>query len=283
MMSIQAHLFGKTGRRVTCVGLGGEGVLRTYGRAPEAEAVIDEAMNAGITYFDSANAYAGSEGYYGAYYGSHPGARRNVFQTSKSAERDKAGALAELENTLKTMHIDHLDLWQIHDVRTQEDVDAIEAPGGALEAFVEAKKAGRTKYIGVTGHHDPSILKYAVEHWPVDSVLLPVNPAEGALGGFIDGVMTAARDRGIAVIGMKIMGHSGYISPEAGITPELLIRYALSQGVTVAIVGCSTPEEVRTLASVGHDFMPIEPQEQRALVEAFKPYAKRLAYYRGVF
>jgi aryl-alcohol dehydrogenase-like predicted oxidoreductase len=283
MMSIQAHLFGKTGRRVTCVGLGGEGVLRTYDRAPEAEAVIDEAMNAGITYFDSANAYAGSEGYYGAYYGSHPGTRGNVFQTSKSAERDKESALAELENTLKTMHIDHLDLWQIHDVRTQEDVDAIEAPGGALEAFVEAKKAGRTRYIGVTGHHDPSILKYAVEHWPVDSVLLPVNPVEGALGGFIDGVMTAALDRGIAVIGMKIMGHSGYISPETGITPELLLRYALSQGITVAIVGCSTPGEVRTLASVGHDFMPVEPQEQGALIEAFKPYAKRLAYYRGVF
>lgn len=265
------------------VGLGGEGVLRTYRRTSEALAVIGEAMADGIMYFDSANAYAGSEGYYGEYYREHPDARSKIFQTSKSADRTKEGALAELDNTLKTMHTDYLDLWQIHDVRTQEDVDEIEAPGGALEAFIEAKKSGKVKHIGVTGHHDPSILKYAVENWPVESVLLPVNPVEGALGGFIDGVVTAAHDRGIAIIGMKIMGHSGYISYETGITPELLLRYALSQGITVAIVGCSTPEEVHTLASVGRDFTLMDSQEQQALVKAFKPYAKKLAYYRGVF
>jgi hypothetical protein len=82
---------------------------------------------------------------------------------------------------------------------------------------------------------------------------------------------------------MKIMGHSGYISPESGVTPEILLRYALSQGITVAIVGCSTPDEARTLADVGRNFTPMEPQEQRALVETFKPEARRLAYYRGVF
>jgi aryl-alcohol dehydrogenase-like predicted oxidoreductase len=258
-------------------------VLRTYDKTPEAIKVIDAAMKQGITYFDSANAYAGSEGYYGAYYARYPDSRKSVFQTSKSAERNKEKALAELENTLRTMRTDHLDLWQIHDVRTKEDIDAIEAPGGALDAFIEAKKAGKAKYIGVTGHHDPSVLKYAVENWPVDSVLLPVNPVEGALGGFTDGVITAARDRGIAVIGMKIMGHSGYISPEDGVTAELLLRYALSQGITVAIVGCSTPDEARALADTGRDLVPLEPQEQLALVEKFKPYARRLAYYRGTF
>ncbi len=283
LSKIGTHAFGHTGRKVSMVGLGGEGVLRTYDKTPEAVKVIDAAMKQGITYFDSAKAYAGSEGYYGAYYSRYPEAREHVFQTSKSAEREKENALAELDNTLRTMHTDHLDLWQIHDVRTQEDIDAIEAPGGALEAFTEAKGSGKVKHIGVTGHHDPSILKYAVENWPVDSVLLPINPVEGALGGFTDGVLSAAREKGIATIGMKIMGHSGYISPESGVTPELLLRYALSQGITVAIVGCSTPDEARTLADVGRDFAPMEPQEQRALVETFKPYATRLAYYRGVF
>lgn len=281
-MEIETHFFGKTNRRVTMVGLGGEGVLRTHDRTREALAVIGEAMGEGITYFDSANAYAGSEGYYGEYYREHSGSRAKVFQTSKSADRTKEGALAELQNTLVTMRTDHLDLWQIHDIRTQEDIDEIEAPAGALEAFVEAKKAGKVKHIGVTGHHDPDILKYAVENWPVESVLLPVNPVEGSLGGFMDGVVTSARDRGIAVVGMKILGHSGYISPETGVTPELLLRYALSQGITVAIVGCSTPEEVRTLAEAGRSFQPMEPGEQRALVDAFKPYARKLAYYRGV-
>jgi aryl-alcohol dehydrogenase-like predicted oxidoreductase len=280
-MDINTHLFGKTGRAVTIVGLGGEGVLRTYGRTREAVEVIDEAVKQGIAYFDCAQAYAGSEGYYGHYWPDHTDARARVFQASKSASRDYEGAMADLDNTLKTMGIEYLDLWQIHDVRTREDIDEIEAKGGALEAFLEAKRSGRVKHIGVTGHHDPAILTYCVENWPVESVMMPVNPVEGALGGFLDGTMPAARAKGLATIGMKVMGHAGYIAPESGITPEVLLRYALSQGVTVAIVGCFDPQEVRTLADAGKSFRPMDPEEQRGLVNAFAPYARRLAYYRG--
>ncbi len=283
MMDIRTHQFGNTNHSVTIVGLGGEGVLRTYGRVLEAVAVIDEAVKQGITYFDCAQAYAGSEGYYGHYWPSHPEIRAKIFQASKSASRDYEGAWADLDNTLKTMGIDWLDLWQIHDVRAQEDVDEIEAKGGALEAFLEAKKSGKVKHIGVTGHHDPAILTYCVEHWPVESVMMPVNPVEGALGGFLDGTLPAAKKKGLVVIGMKILGHSGYIAPQSGITPELLLHYALSQGITVAIVGCSSPSEVRTLADAGRKFKPMGPESQRKLLDGFAPYAQRLAYYRGTF
>jgi len=163
MMDIQTHPFGKTHLNVTIVGLGGEGVLRTFGRTQEAVAVIDEAARQGITYFDSARAYAGSEGYYGHYWPGHPDLRAKMFQASKSASRDYEGAMADLDGTLKTMGIEYLDLWQIHDVRTRGDIDEIEAEDGALEAFMEAKTSGRVKHIGVTGHHDPAILTYCVE------------------------------------------------------------------------------------------------------------------------
>ena len=106
------------------------------------------------------------------------------------------------------MGLERLDLWQIHDIRTREDIEEVEAPGGALEAFVEARDAGMVRFIGVTGHHAPKILEYAVRNWPVDSVLMPVNPAEAVLGGFLDRVMAAAKDRGLAVIGMKTLGAS---------------------------------------------------------------------------
>ncbi|HTX43267.1 MAG TPA: aldo/keto reductase, partial [Methanocella sp.] len=172
------------------------------------------------------------------------------------------------------------DLWQIHDVRTREDIGEIEAGDGALKAFMEAKRSGRVKHIGVTGHHDPAILTYCVESWPVESVMMPVNPVEGALGGFLDGTMPAAREGGLAVIGMKVLGHSGYISPD--VPPELLLRYALSQGITVAIVGCSSPSEVRTLADTGKNFTPLDPEEERKLVGLFAPDARRLAFYRGI-
>lgn len=262
--------------------MGGEGILRTYGRASEAMAVIEEAAYQGINYFDSARAYSGSEGYYGEFWSEHSSLRPSVFQTSKSASRDKEGANGDLVHTLTTMGLDRIDLWQIHDVRTSEDLESIEGRNGALQAFIEAKDAGMTRFIGVTGHYDPAILEYAATRWPVDSILIPVNPLEAAIGGFLDKVLEAAVDRGVAVIGMKVLGASNFISEEAGITPKMLIRFALSQNITTAIVGCSSPQEVRTLAEAGREFEPMSAEEQERLVVAFRPHARKLAFYRGV-
>ncbi len=273
--------FGETNQRVTIVGLGGEGVLRTFGHETEAQAVIVKALTEGITYFDSAQAYAGSEAYYGLVWPKQPHLRTTIFQASKSASRDRAGAWADLERTLAAMHIRHLDLWQIHDVRTHTELAAIAGPGGALEAFVEAKRQGKTRFIGITGHHDPAILAAAINDWPIDSVMMPVNPVEGVLGGFLD-LIPLAKKKGIAVIGMKVLGAGHYIVPELETTPELLIRYALSHEVTVAIVGCSRPEEVMALARAGRAFTKFSPEELTEIEDMFHPYAKRLAFYRGV-
>ncbi|MDY0042500.1 MAG: aldo/keto reductase [Desulforhabdus sp.] len=279
---ISKRAFGKTGVQVTCVGLGGEGILRTYGQNDAAEAVIREAVKGGITYFDSANAYAGSEGYYGLIWPKQPEHRERSFQASKSAQRDRQGALSDLDRTLNRMGIKHLDLWQIHDVRTHQDLDRIAAPGGALEAFITARSSGKARFIGVTGHHDPEVLTRAVKEWPVDAVMMPINPVEANLGGFMDTTLPAARQRGIAVIGMKILGASHYLSSEAGITADLLIRFALSHPLSVAIVGCSNRKEVQTLAAAGRDRQPLDNEQIRQMTEIFRPYSKRLAYYRGV-
>ena len=273
--------FGSGQRQVSIVGLGGEGVLRTFGRETEARTVIRQAVSQGITYFDSARVYSDSEVYYGSVWQDDPALRASIFQTSKSASRDKAGALADLHSTLQRLHTTYLDLWQIHDVRTEEDLLAISGPGGALEAFVEAKKNGLVRAIGVTGHHDPAVLTRAVQEWPVDAVLLPVNPVEDVLGGFLTRTLAAARQKGIAVIGMKILGAGHFILPELGVTPELLIRYALSSGITVAIVGCATAEEARTLAAAAAQPL-LSEQERSRLQHIFQPYAARLAFYRGV-
>ena len=282
-MAIATRLFGKTGPAISQVGLGGEGVLRTFGRGQEAKAVIEEAAVQGITYFDTAPAYSGSQSYYGTFWRSHYPLRASIFQTSKSAERSYDRARADLKDSLRTLGLDRLDLWQIHDVRSSRDIEEIEGPGGALQAFVEAKESGVVSFLGVTGHHDPKILLYAVENWPVDSVLLPVNPAEAVLGGFLDRVMPAAMDRGLAVIGMKVLGASHYISPQHGVTAELLLRFALSRQISTAIVGCSSPAEVAGLAETGRRFQPLSDGEEKMLLEVFRPHARRMAYYRGVF
>jgi aryl-alcohol dehydrogenase-like predicted oxidoreductase len=272
---------GRLGREISVVGLGGEGVLRTYDRDKEAQSVIHEALRQGITYCDCARVYSDSERYYGEVWKSNPELRSSIFQTSKSASRDRDGALNDLSVSLQRLGTDHLDLWQIHDVRTDEDFARISGPGGALEAFISAKEAGTVKNIGVTGHHDPRILSKAVEQWPVDTVLMPVNPVEEVIGGFLSDTLPKAKEKGIAVIGMKVLGAGHYLFPGRGITADLLIRYALSCDITLAIVGCSSPQEVRELSAAA-DLPLLSDSEKEKITELFSPHARELAFYRGV-
>lgn len=274
-------LLGSTGRTVTRFGLGGEGVLRTQACEAEADRVIDAALAAGVSYFDSAHAYADSEAYYGRRWASDPEARARVFITSKSACRDAAGARRDLALTLQRLRVEHIDLWQIHDVRKVGELAQLTRPGGALEAFLEAKAAGTVRHIGVTGHHDPEVLLKAVRELPVETVLLPVNPAEGALGGFLSAVIPEARRRKMGVIGMKVFGQGMLL--DAGVSAAELLRYALAQDIDTAIIGCSTPDEVRENARVAATDGPMSQPEAHALVERMRRRARQLAYYRGVY
>ncbi|BEQ14582.1 aldo/keto reductase [Desulfoferula mesophila] len=279
-MGLRKVVFGSSDVRVTPVGLGGEGVLRTMGRETEARAVIEEALSQGIGYYDSAVAYAGSQGYYGQVWRDRPRERDGIFQTSKSAQRTGEGAWAELQQTLATMGVDHLDLWQIHDLREESEFEEIAGSGGALEAFVRAREQGLARHIGVTGHHDPHLLTRVVLSWPVDAVLLPVNPVEACLEGFWDETMPAAREKGLAVIAMKVLGGGHYLAPQAGVDALTLIRFALAQEVTTVIVGCASPDQVRNLALAG-EMGPLPLAEQERLKELYRPHARRLAFYRG--
>jgi len=264
------------------VGLGGEGVLRTEGRENEALAVLSAAYDSGIRYYDSAPAYAGSEEYQGLFWKQHPERRKETFQAGKSAKRDADRAEGDLGRTLSRMGRDHLGLWQIHDLRDEEDIQRLEGCGGALQTFYKARETGTAHGIGVTGHHDPAILLHAVTNWDVDAVLLPVNPVETAIGGFLDRVIPAARERGIGVIGMKVLGAGKYLFPDSGFSAENLVRFALSQDVDMVIVGCSTPGEAQILSRLGRAHTPMDEDEQARMVESVLPYAERLAYYRGV-
>ena len=262
-------------------GLGGEGVLRTEGREAEAIAVLESAFKNGIRYFDSAPAYAGSERYQGHFWRRNPDRRNQAFQAGKSAQRESAVAEAELSRTLSRLERDTLGLWQIHDMRSREDVRVIESPGGALQAFTAARDTGLVQGIGVTGHHDPAVLLHAVTNWDVDAVLLPVNPVEAAIGGFLDRVVPAARERGIGVVGMKVLGAGQFLFPDQGLSAENLICFALAQDTDMVIVGCSTPAEAEMLARLGQKPRAMGEEEQARLVETVRPYADRLAFYRG--
>lgn len=175
-MSVSLRPLGKTGALVEAVSLGGEGILRTTGRDREAVPMI-QALRLGVRYCDTAPAYSGSQDYYGAAFReAGKEARDKVFLASKTHVRDRDGALRLLDDSLKRIGTDRLDLWQLHDLRDAEDLDAIFGKGGAIEAVEKAKSEGRVRFVGITGHHDPAILVEAMRRYPVDTVLCAMNP-----------------------------------------------------------------------------------------------------------
>jgi len=273
---IPKRLLGNTGHEVTQLGLGGEGVLRTFGREREAAAVIDRALELGIGYFESARAYSGSEEYYGRTLGER---RQKIFLTSKSHNRTAAGAAAHLETTLRNMRTDWLDLWQVHDVRTADDLDAIFGPGGAIETFDRAKRDGKARFIGVTGHEDPAILLKAFDRYDFDTVLLPVNPAEPAFRSFTGTVLPEARKRGMGVIGMKVLCRGFALRVPGQNDPAPFIRYALTHDVSTVVIGCDHPGQVEENVAAARQ-APLAESEGKALEEALAPFARDLMYYK---
>jgi predicted aldo/keto reductase-like oxidoreductase len=277
-MTIPKRMLGRTGREVTILGLGGEGVLRSFGHDREAYTLINRALDLGISYCESARAYSGSESYYGKALKER---RRNIFLTSKSHARDRKGALAHLHETLAYMQTDHLDLWQVHDVREEEELAEIFGPRGAIEAFSEAKQLGKTRFIGVTGHHDPSIIRTCIERFDFDTVLMPVNPAEPAYKSFIDEVLPLAREKNMGIIGMKVY-FRGFASQLPGYTGmEPFFRFALSQPVTNIVVGCDNVAQLAENVRFAESFKPMEEEEQKKLVRDTAAFARKLMYYKS--
>jgi aryl-alcohol dehydrogenase-like predicted oxidoreductase len=276
-MTSPTRILGRTRQRVTILGLGGEGVLRTVGQDKAAAALINRALDLGITYCESARAYSGSEAYYGKALGER---RKEIFLTSKSHDRTKKGALAHLHMTLKNMRTDHLDLWQVHDVREEVDIAEIFGPGGAIEAFVEAKEQGKTRFIGVTGHQDPSIIRKCIEQFDFDTVLMPVNPAEPQYRSFIEEVLPLASRKNMGIIGMKVYVR-GFASRLPWYTSmEPFLRFALSQPVTNVVIGCDDIKQLEQNVKFARSFEPMTLEEQQDLIRDTSPFARQLMYYK---
>ena len=276
-MGIPSRILGRTGVTVTSIGLGGEGILRTFNQDLDAYALINRAIDLGINYFESARAYAGSESYYGR---SLKERRKDIFLTSKSHARDKRGALAHLNETLENMHTDHLDLWQVHDMRTEEEIRQVFGPGGAIEAFSEAKEKGLTRFIGVTGHHDPSILGKCIELVDFDTVLMPVNPAEMHYKSFIETVLPVAEKKKMGIIGMKVY-FRGFASKIPWYeTMEPFLHFALSNPVTTAVIGCDTIQQLEENVNFASQFTPMPEEKMQQLSRDIRPFARQLMYYK---
>lgn len=270
---IPRRRLGKTGVDVTILGLGGEGVLRTHGMGKEAANLISTALDLGINYMESARAYAGSEVYLGE---ALKGRRDKVFLATKTHARDKKGALAHLAESLANLKTDHLDLWYLHDMRTMEELEQAIAPGGALDAFKEAKDKGLVRFLGVSGHEDPVVIRKCIESFDFDVALVPVNPAEPHHKCFLEEVAPAAGRRDVGLVGMKV-----YLRGRIEAPKKLLFNYALTQPISVAVIGCDDVEQLNENAGIASTFFNLKQREVQKLSEIIAPYARELMYYKS--
>src|SRR6476661_8576442 len=265
---IPRRVFGKTGERLTIIGqAGGRFPLCTF---DDAKAITLRAYELGINYSDTARIYwnGKSEEVYGAVL---PPFRKQIFLTTKSPERSRKGAEADLEKSLRALKTDYLDLWQIHQVSEMSEVQEIFAPGGAIEAFVAAKKAGKCRFIGFTGHHDPEVHLAMLKNFDAyDTILMPLNPADPSYLSFENAVLPVAVQRGLGIQAMKSTGNAGLLSD---IPLKDCLTYVLSLPVHCLALGCTTIGQVEDDVRIAQQFKPATPTDMAKLRER----AKRLA------
>jgi predicted aldo/keto reductase-like oxidoreductase len=245
----------------------------------DAVAVIHRALELGVNYCDTAPAYAGSLDYYGA---ALPEWREQVFLASKTHDRTRDGSLRLLDQSLTRLRTDHLDLWQLHDLRTVHDLEMIFGRGGALEALLEARAQGRVRFLGITGHHDPAILLEAMRRFDFDTVLVALNAADVHRLSFAQTVLAEARRRGMGVIGMKVYAAGALLA--GGVTrfsPDEAMGYVLSlPGVSAVVIGCSSPAEVDENVRIARTFQPFDPLALRELETRSRPRATQYTAYK---
>ncbi len=262
---IPKRVLGRTGERLTIIGEGGA----RFHLVPfeEGKAVVRRAYELGINYFDMARSYfdGHAEEVYGAVI---PDFRKHVFLTTKSGQRTRKGAEAELETSLKTLRTDYVDLWQMHGVNRREDIDQIFAPGGAIEAFEAAKKSGKCRFIGYSNCRDPQVHVEMLRHADrFDTALMPLHVADTSFSdspatSFEKTALPAAVERGAGIFAIKVFGNAFLLRP---FSVGDCLRYTLSLPITAAPLGFCTIGQLEDDVRIAQSFKPLTAEEKNAL------------------
>ena len=266
--------FGHSGIQLSLFGIGGYH-LGTLSTQQEADRVVHEAIDAGINFFDNAWEYHNgkSEEMLGR---ALEGRREKVFLMTKVCThgRDKQVGLRQLEESLKRLRTDHLDLWQIHEVIYDTDPDLHFARNGVVEALTEAKKQGKVRFVGFTGHKRPEIHLRMLEHdYPFDAVQMPLNCFDATYRSFEQQVLPVVQRRGMAALGMKSLGGDGQPLLHGAVTVEDALRYAMSLPVATTICGVDSLSVLRQNLSIARSFQPMTPAEMQQLRDRCASFA----------
>ncbi|HUX96429.1 MAG TPA: aldo/keto reductase [Bacteroidales bacterium] len=268
---IEKRSLGRTGEMLSMIGFGG--ILVMNATADEASETVKLAIDSGINYFDVAPTYGNAELMLGPALEQY---RKNVFLACKTTQRNKIEALAELEKSLKNLRTDHVDLYQFHAVTTMEDVEQIFAPGGAMEAFKEARKEGKIRFIGFSAHSVEAAMAM-MDRFDFDTILYPINYVTWHAGNFGAQVLERARKKNMGILALKAMAKGPWPKDadkskypkcwyEPHTTPEDIrmgLRFTLSHPVTAAI----TPGEVELFKIALSQSDTLKPLKDKEIAE----------------
>lgn len=293
---------GRTGFRVSIFSLGGQSALERGGNEAVAIPLIERALDLGVNYIDTSSIYGGPQRWSERYIGEVMKRRRAAaFLASKTRERTRDASWRMLEQSLKLLNTDHLDLWQLHDVGTSGEVAQMFAKGGALEALVEAREQKLVRFLGLTGHHRADCLIEAVNRFPFDCALLALNAADRHHHSFMDSVLPLAVEKQLGIVGMKITGRGRILSSW---TPPPLeaqrrswegvvlanapgtigmreaLYYTLSLPVSTVIIGCDSVAQLEENVRLAREFTPLSAAQLAALEARTAPCARQALFFR---
>ncbi|TNF77800.1 MAG: aldo/keto reductase [Acidobacteria bacterium] len=288
---------GATGFQVGIFSLGGQAAIEQADNFDAAVPLIERALDMGVNYVDTSARYGGTEERWSErYFGEVMKDRRSqVFLATKTHDRTRDGSMKLLERSLDLLKTDHIDLWQLHALSRMEQVEQAFAPGGAIEALVEARDQGIVRYLGISGHADPDVLIEAIERFPFDTILLALNAADPHHLSFKAKLLPLAVEREMGIIGMKIPARGlilkSWKTPKdpssryAESVPGTLdmreaMRYVLSLPVSTVIVGCDSIAQLEENIEIARSFTPLNDTQLAQLEERAEPVHRQSLFFR---
>lgn len=265
---------GKTGVSVTAICLGGGHCARPGIEEATTVKVVQAAIDGGITMLDNAWEYANGESERRFGLALDRARRDKVVLMTKVCGRDRKTAEANLEDSLRRMKTDRIDLWQFHECNYDNDHELIFAKGGAIEAAVAAQKAGKVRFIGFTGHKSPHIMaNMLATGFPWDACQFPLNIMDFHYRSFERETLPAVNKAGIGSLGMKSLGGEGQMVKAAGFTAEECRKYVLSLPVSSLVVGVESMKDLEQEFRIARGFVPYTAAEMDVLRARARPQA----------
>jgi len=263
---MEERAYGKTGEKFSILSFGAQRVVDSQGCSEEeAIRIMNYALDNGIRYFDTAWVYsAGQSEERVGKVARHR--RKEMWIATKVMARDREGARKQLDESLQRLQTDYVDEWRMHDIFSFDELDKIMAPGGAVEAAVQARDEGLVRYISISGHSNPQVQIEALERFPFDTVLCATSVLDHCILSFVEEFLPVANARGVAVAGMKILG----LGRLADIYDRAL-RYAFGLPICTAVVGMESMEQLKKNLAVAESYQPLTDGERLELLREVLP------------